>query len=354
MNLLNTTSRYILFFFIIPLSIYAQKDEIPLKEANVSGKKKQRQSIKYEKLKNMPEFGVYSFGTAIENDKLYVMSGDVSNTGMRTEYKGFNDRIYVYDLKNDFWKTLKTKSSTIANNSIISHNGLLYSFGGRRYGNNRNRELLNNVIDVYDIKKDSMMIDSVMVHQAVNSPIVKVDDKVLFFGGSIKKFNDNTKFFTDKVSMYNLTTGYCYEMDPMPESKEAPGILVDNKIYLIGGNKNQPLNSIDSYNLKDGKWTKEFELPKKMLRPSLTKKGRIIYIYEDGIFYTYDTYDKILKEYTINDILAINGEIFIYNDYMYILGGIINDKETNNQLLRFSLNEFNHTKVRKELTINKN
>lgn len=299
----------------------------------------------------MPESGVYSFGITIENDKLYVMSGDVSNIGMRTEYKGFSNKIYIYDLERDFWKTSKTKSSTIANNSIISHNDLLYSFGGRRFGNNRTRELLNNKIDVYDIKNDTMIIDDVMAHQAVNFATVKVDDKILFFGGSTRKYHNESKFFTNKVSMYNLSTGYWYEMDPMPEAKEAPGILVDNKVYLIGGNKNHSLKSIDSFNLNDGKWTKEFELPIAMSRPSLAQKEHIIYIYENGVFYTYNTYDKVLKEYSINNIFALNGKIFIYKDFIYILGGIADSSSLSNQMYRFSLSEFNNTKVRRELKL---
>ena len=212
---------------------------------------------------------------------------------------------------------------------------------------------MNNKIDVYDVKNDTLIIDNVMAHQAVNFASVKVDNKVLFFGGSTKKYNNGTKFFTNKVSMYNLSTGLWYEMDPMPDAKEAPAILVDNKIYLIGGNKNHLLKSIDSFNLNDGKWTKEFELPIAMSRPSLAKKEHLIYIYENGIFYTFDTQEKVLKEYAINNIFAFNGEIFIYNDFMYILGGIVDNKDLSSEMYRFSLSEFNNTKVKRELKLKK-
>lgn len=299
----------------------------------------------------MPELGVYSFGLAIENDKLYIMSGDVSNIGTRTMYRGFSDKIYVYDLKNDYWKTLKTKTSTIASNSIISHEGKLYSFGGRKVGNNRTRELLNDKIDVYDIKNDTMMIDDVMAHQAVNSAIVKVEDKVLFFGGSTKKYNNGRKFYTNKVSMYNLSTGYWYELDPMPDYKEAPGILVDDKVYLVGGNKNQALQSIDSFDLKSGKWIKEFELPTPMINPSLAQNEHIIYIYENGIFYSFDTYNKILKEYSINNVFGENGQIFIHNENLYILGGISDNAIIINKMYKLNLKEFNKTKVKRILKI---
>ena len=343
----------VLFIFLVQSNNSFAQEKIELEEVQINANTKLNNSIQYEKLKNMPESGVFSFGVTVENDKLYVMSGDVSNVGVRTKYRGFSNKIYIYDLERDFWKTSKTKSSTIANNSTISHNGLLYSFGGRRFGNNRNRELLNNKIDVYDVKRDTVIIDDVMAHQAVNFATVKVDDKILFFGGSTKKHYNETKFFTNKVSMYNLTTGYWYEMDPMPEAKEAPGILVDNKVYLIGGNKNHSIKSIDSFNLNDGKWTKEFELPTAMSRASLAKKEHIIYIYEDGIFYTYDTYDKVLKEYALNNIFAVKGEIFIYKDFMYILGGVIDNKDLSNEMYRFSLSEFNNTKVKRELKLKK-
>ena len=347
------------FIYVISLSVfgiinsYAQ-EKIELEEVKIQANRKLNNSVKYEKLNKMPDFGVYSFGTAIEDGKLYIMSGDVSNTGLRTEYKGFSDKIYVYDLEKDFWRTLKTKTSTIASNSIISHNGSLYNFGGRRFGNNRNRELLNNKIDVYDIKKDTVIVDNVMMHQAVNSAVVKVDDKILFFGGSTKKYHNNTKFLTNKVSMYNLTTGYWYEMDPMPTAKETQGILVDNKIYLIGGNINKPLDTVETYNLQDGKFTTELKLPIPMTKPSLAKKDHIIYIYTNGVFYTYDTYNKTLKEYTINNISSHNGQIFIYNDFMYLLGGSIGIDTPTDEMYKFSLSEFNNTKVKRELKIKYN
>lgn len=349
---LITLGSLIIFFFGL-INCFAQ-EKIELEEIKIDANKKLKNSVQYKELKKMPELGVYSFGFAIEEDMLYVMSGDVSNVGTRTEYKGFSDKIYVYNFNTDYWRTLNLKSSTVANNTIINHEGKLYSFGGRKVGNNRTRELLNNKIDIYDIKNDTMLLDDVMAHQAVNAAIVKVDDKVLFFGGSTKKYNNNRKFYTNKVSMYNLSNGYWYELDPMPEAKESPGILVDGKIYLIGGDKNQPLKDIESFDLTSGKWTKEFELPIAMSKPSIAKKEHIIYIYENGVFYTFDTYNKILKEYTINNILSDNSQIFIHDDHLYILGGIVDNSNSVNRMYRLNLKEFNNTKVKRELRIKSN
>ena len=60
-----------------------------------------------------------------------------------------------------------------------------------------------------------------------------------------------------------------------------------------------------------------------------------------------------MKEYALNNIFAVKGEIFIYKDFMYILGGVIDNKDLSNEMYRFSLSEFNNTKVKRELKLKK-
>ena len=60
-----------------------------------------------------------------------------------------------------------------------------------------------------------------------------------------------------------------------------------------------------------------------------------------------------MKEYALNNIFAVKGEIFIYKDFMYILGGVVDNKDLSNEMYRFSLSEFNNTKVKRELKLKK-
>ena len=86
-----------LFIFLVQSNNSFAQEKIELEEVQINANTKLNNSIQYEKLKNMPESGVFSFGVTVENDKLYVMSGDVSNVGVRTKYRGFSNKIYIYD-----------------------------------------------------------------------------------------------------------------------------------------------------------------------------------------------------------------------------------------------------------------
>src|SRR5690606_6295394 len=198
--------KYFTLFFLLSISfLMAQEipDTIMLEQAEATGKRKQPKSLQYTEMTKMPDFGVYSFGFDVINGFVYVMSGDVSDSN----YKGFNDEIYIYDIENDLWKTSKAKSSKVANNIVIGYNNLLYNFGGRKLGKNKLRELLNDKIDVYDIENDTVITVGNMPHQAVDFAAVKVNDHILFFGGSTKITVTNQKIYSDKIHLLDLTTG---------------------------------------------------------------------------------------------------------------------------------------------------
>lgn len=350
---------YILFF--TPVFLYSQeetitRDTILLNDIEITKNKKLKASLQYDELSDIPNMGGYSYGMAVDNGNLYLMNGDVSESG----FNGFGNQVYIYDIKKNNWKISNKKGSEVTDNYIAAHEGMLYSFGGRKRGNNRYREYLNDKIDVYNIDKDTMTLVNNMPHQAVNFAGVKLNDKLLFFGGSTSINNINQKIYTDKIHLLNMSTGLWYELDSMPDAKETTGVIVDNKVYLIGGFKSKPLKVVESYNLNDGKWKEEFNLPKAMEKPSLAVKDKIIYIYQNGIFYTYDTITKILREYIINNIFSTKSQIFIHEDNLYILGGlnertggtgemVYKSSLTSNAFYRIKLKEFNRTRVKKEV-----
>ena len=54
-------------------------------------------------------------------------------------------------------------------------------------------------------------------------------------GGSIKMSENGSKILHYKVHSYDMNSGYWYELSNMPTAKEVNGILIKDKIYLIGG-----------------------------------------------------------------------------------------------------------------------
>lgn len=306
----------ILVLFSLSIKIYAQ-EEINLKEANVLGKINKKKTLQYEELKKMPRTGLYSFGFTIYNDILYIMGGDISETNI----KDFNDKIYAYDFIENKWFTKKAKFPKVANNYVFSYKNYLYSFGGQKYLKGTEKQYLNNQIDIYDLNNDTIYSSTSMPHQAVNFAAIKANDNIILFGGSTKISETGQKTYIDKVSFFDMKTGFWYDLAPMPIAKETTGILVENKVYLIGGYKYKPLKTIESYNLTTGVWKNEYELPTALENPTLTTKNGIIYMYENGAFYTYDTKNKSFKKFIIKNITADNSKIIIYKNDLYLLGG---------------------------------
>jgi hypothetical protein len=168
-------------------------------------------------------------------------------------------------------------------------------------------------------------------------------------GGSVKLKHNGEKLFTNKSHMYNLESGLWYQLIDMSEAKEANGVLIKNKIYLVGGFNNKPLKDIESYDLSTGKWKKEAELFSGISDPGLTAHHNNIYIYDDGKIYTYNTNTKELNEYLI-DLPYKSSELYYFNDKLYLLGGYFENEYSqrpSRNLYSISLNEFDKTRINK-------
>lgn len=133
----------------------------------------------------------------------------------------------------------------------------------------------------------------------------------------------------------------------MPKAKEATSVLVENKVYVIGGFRGRKLKSIDYLDLKSGKWNTENELPVRMESPALASLEKKIYIYENGKFLVYNTLNGLIKMYSIN-IDTSKSKMFISNGFIYIVGGGKNESNNINQkntLIRFNLNQLKKNEV---------
>ena len=98
-------------------------------------------------------------------------------------------------------------------------------------------------------------------------------------GGSTKQKRNGLKEYSNKVHLFNLKSGYWYELDSMPVAKETSGILIKDKIYLIGGFNKKPLTEIETFDLISKKWTVEGHLFYGIENPAIaTNKNMIIQI----------------------------------------------------------------------------
>ncbi|WP_418603694.1 carboxypeptidase-like regulatory domain-containing protein [Hwangdonia sp.] len=353
--------------------VYLQKKIENLKEVIVASNKELNSKIRFKKLSSL-KLGIHSFASVLIGSKIYVIGGDASNI-VDAPRKVLNDLrhktdasindivnglienpsldnykgdLKVYDVAQDTWLKSDLKFRKRAYNALNYYNNTIYVLGGKRLSRSRKYEYLDDKIEVFDLKNNTITIDDTNPHQAANFGSFTYNNNIIVMGGSIKLNKDGSKVYTNKSHIYNLETGYWYELKDMLKAKETKGVLVENKIYLIGGFNDKPLSEIESYNITSGEWKKEGELFYGMEKPALAYNDRIIYIFEDGKMLTYNIDTKVLNEYDINLNLKAS-EFYYYNKKIYLLGGYFEDefsKSPTSRLYSIDLNEFAKTKVK--------
>jgi len=342
-----------------------------LDEVNVSINRNLKKTISYKKLSSMKN-AVHSFGSCLKDGKIYIVGGDVSfdynnlkkildndyqdpdrmfeqfiMNGHNYNKEGYSGDLQTYDIDDNIWIKSKSIFKKRAYHNLNYYNNKIYVLGGKNISANGKFEYLENKIEIFDLDKKSITVDETNPHQAADFASFTYNDNLIVLGGSLKKkFNEN-KEYSNKFHLYNLKSGLWYELATMPIAKEVNGVLIDDTIYLIGGFKDKPLNSIEKFNITTGKWIKEGELFYGISKPSIASNETIIYFFEGGKIFTYNTITKELNEYFI-ELDIVGAQLFYSNNKLYILGGF---KTTSyfilpkSGLFSIDINEFNTTKV---------
>lgn len=316
-----------------------------LKGLTISSNQKIRLKSKLHSTKLEPlKYGIYAFGSILKEDKIYVIGGDASyktdswekvkrerpdftmadylrEVMFQSNGEFYKDKLLIYDIKNDSWENSELKFKKRAYHNLNYYDNKIYIIGGKRISANGKFQYLQDEIEVFDTKKQSITVDKTNPHQASDAASFTYNDNIIVIGGSIKMNTENNKkVFTNKVHLYNITSGYWYELASMPTAKEASGVLVNDKIYLIGGNNGNPLSEIETFDLATEKWQTEGELFDGLEKPAVTYHDNTIYFFENDKMYVYDIKSKQLKQY-LTDLSLKQSSMHYYNGKLYILGG---------------------------------
>ena len=351
-------------------SVFLDENIEQLNNITVSATKPLKSKIAYTKLAPL-KYALFSFGSILKDNKIYVIGGDASfktdafkkvryenansDTFMddylkelRFQFSGqsYNGNLLIYDLKTDQWETSTIKFRKRAYLTLNEHNDKIYVIGGKRVSVNGVFEYLDDKIEVFDTKKQTIAIDNTNPHQAAGPTSFTHNDNIIVMGGSVKMSEDGTKEYSNKVHSYDTNSGYWYQLADMPTAKETNGILIKDKIYLIGGFNGNPLSIIESFDVRTEKWVTEGELFYGLCAPAITQNGGIIFFFENEKIYTYDTNAKLLKEYLINLPMKAS-KLFFSNNKLYLLGGSIENYYSTYPSPGFfsiDINEFENTK----------
>ncbi|UOB18933.1 Kelch repeat-containing protein [Abyssalbus ytuae] len=354
--------------FIVNLS----KKTENLNEVTVTSKRELKSTIPYKKLSSLKK-GIYCFGSTLIDNKIFVIGGDksfiedaakqtlqevsyipeatfldfIKKSRSNFSWEKYNDELQTYNIEKDTWLISNLKFRNRAYHKIIYFNNKVYVLGGKTLSKSKEYQYLDNKIEVFNLNTNQIVVDNVNPHQAINFAAFAYLDNIIVMGGSIKLKNNGEKIYSDETHLYNITSGYWYELPKMTKPKEVNGIIIKDKIYLVGGFNKTPLTEIESYDLTNGKWNKEGDLFSGIEAPALTYCNNIIYIFSNGKILTYNIVTKVLNEYKI-ELYVKGSQMHYYQDNLYILGGFKEYDYTKSPSANFSLiklNDFSKTKI---------
>jgi hypothetical protein len=353
---------------------FSEKREM-LESVVISQKQKLKKEIKFTRLSSMQK-GLYSFATVLVDNKIYVFGGE-SSSGIDLKKRGFSELqgsseaeimkvlsrrnpssflnihkdLYIYNLEKETWTKSDIKFRKRANHTAVFLNGKIYLIGGKTFSRTKTRELLDDKIEIFDIKKNTIQIDHTNPHQTVDLETLIYNDKIITIGGSTKVKDNGVKTYLDKVHLYNSETGVWYKIANLPDPKETSGVLMNDEILLFGGNSNRALSTITSLNLKSGKWTEEGLLSRKFIKPAITKHKELVFIFENSILCTYNRITKEVNEYRI-DIPIYGSKMYYKKGKLYVLGGYYKDDfslSPSSNVYSIDVKEFDTTRIIKSL-----
>lgn len=296
----------------------------PLDEVVVSAEN-QTYFLEYISLKSLPE-KVYSFGSFLLDKKIYVIAGDetliklVMGKGKcGTEaWEYHSSKMYIYDIATDTWEKSHIKIVPRTGHAARIYKNRIFILGGKRYSANRKLEYTDATMEVYDIDKDTLYVDPVNPHQAIDFTSFIYNDLLYVMGGAVKE-----NVFTNKIHTLDLKKGVWYEMEdiiPKERCGRMNGILVGHKVYFFGGYRTAPLWSSASYDLQTGKWDQLCGLKDGVAYPGLAAHGDYIYIYENKNLQVYNIKTDSIRIYSLTLNLEGAG-LFYFDGNLYIVGG---------------------------------
>ncbi|UKM65095.2 carboxypeptidase-like regulatory domain-containing protein [Flavobacteriaceae bacterium GSB9] len=338
----------------------------------INPQKKLNKHVPVKRLASMKK-PVYAFGSSLIKDSIYVIAGNGSyledtekkaflevakfpNSSFKDLLKrlsinptwvGYRNQLQVYSINENKWYISDIRFRERAYHNINLSQKNIYVLGGKRLSNNNKKEYLDHTIEILNLEKDSVILDETNPHQAINFASFNYKNNLIMMGGSIKQDKKGQKTFTDKAHMLNTETGYWYQLNNMLECKEAKGILIDNFIYLIGGNNGKPLKTVERYNILTGVWEIIGEIFEPCSRPGLAYHNNSIYIFTKGKILTFNIVSGVLNEYNIR-LNIQEPHMYFCDDKLLILGGFIENeysKTGSNNLYQVAINEFKNTEI---------
>ena len=268
--------------------------------------------FEFKDLAAMPEArGAVS--SVSDGNSLYVINGFTADQ--------FSGKVDKYNISENSWTVLTSGLIPRQYSSSIILGDELYVFNG-----DVNDDKLNRKTEVVNLKTGEVTLTTDNPHPAHAGGVAVWNDMIYSFGGKISPVEP---MYSNRLYCFDHSSKRWIKLAPMPEAKEAKGVMVEGKLYVIGGNTGKPSNRIDMYNTEANTWTQLADLPLGLSANSVVAHGTKIYVLSDNqsLIGCYDIISNTFSMIKSNKMIARkDAGAFVLNDKLYIFGGRSDDK----------------------------
>ena len=221
----------------------------------------------WEQVSELPTWRIGADAAAV-NGKIYLIGGydQHENLGGRAPALSTVD---VYDTQTNTWHTAANMPTprVAARTAVFSNE--IYTFGGYDRKGPRGAFRYKKNVEMYDTGTDTWVKKRDMPTLRNGFMPAVVDGKIYIIGGSVHDKKLDRDVATGLVEVYDPLTNKWKKRADMPTERDANAVVVDGKIYVIGGYTwlrvpgliERFVRSIEVYNPKTDKWRQLPDMP---------------------------------------------------------------------------------------------
>lgn len=217
------------------------------------------------------------FSSTEYGDNIYYIGGYNRDTG---EAKGI---VQIYNTKTNSWSYGAEMPTPRFFTKSVQYDGKIYCFGGVDYGGTSPDGNTLDIIEIYDINKNTWSNGGKMPEPKEKMDAKIYNDKVLLIGGVT---NRTTLSYSSNINVFNLKTN-TWE-DNIPINIQRAGFtseIHEDKLYVFGGNESDSTGfsadykDVNIYDFKTKIWTTGSESTIERHGISSIRQGFDIYIF---------------------------------------------------------------------------
>jgi N-acetylneuraminic acid mutarotase len=225
---------------------------------------------------------IQSLPSTFRNGSAVEFSGNIFYMGgySNSAPTGYENINLEYSPENNTWIRKSNLPSGRSNFALVSNNGYIYAIGGDPFSAKN---------ECYNPKNDSWTTLPPMKTPRQHINGIVVDDKIyiiggLIFLGSYTPGQWTFKNATDKNEAYDINKRVWVELSPMPSKRHNVFLIkYGKKIFAFGGMGTESdvwksLKTVEVYDTENNKWSKKSDMPQALDGFSIYEWNGMVYI----------------------------------------------------------------------------